>query len=264
MIRKMPFPPNGLFPVLPTGHISDCPKLPDRLEIDGRDVSAGELSFPSMRSFISATRLSVVRYLTMLVSTHTRPLHWNTRGSDTRLLLSLRVVSRGQLFGRMMRTSGEFDPIVVSAIQKLRCEWPNLSTSMRCSSYPSKGEPAFYLFGLATGMNCSNVTLIGLSDLSRLLIRGGVYDNSSLAALGRYRIIALTNNFGGVCSSDATKKVVPLSRPPGFSLEEEMRFLGWEQGVAPPSLRNLFDDFCDSSVLGMRQVCSTTVIESKP
>ena len=33
-----------------------------------------------------------------------------------------------------------------------------------------------------------------------------------------------------------------------------MRFLGWEQGVAPPSLRNLFDDFCDSSVLGMRQV----------
>jgi hypothetical protein len=33
-----------------------------------------------------------------------------------------------------------------------------------------------------------------------------------------------------------------------------MRFLGWEEGVAPPSLRNLFDDFCDSSVFGMRQV----------
>lgn len=33
-----------------------------------------------------------------------------------------------------------------------------------------------------------------------------------------------------------------------------MRFLGWEQGIAPPALRNLFDDFCDSSVLGMRQV----------
>jgi len=42
--------------------------------------------------------------------------------------------------------------------------------------------------------------------------------------------------------------------PPGFSFEEEMKFLGWEEGVAPPSLRNLFDDFCDSSVLGMRQV----------
>jgi hypothetical protein len=33
-----------------------------------------------------------------------------------------------------------------------------------------------------------------------------------------------------------------------------MKFLGWEEGVAPPSLRNLFDDFCDSSVLGMRRV----------
>jgi len=28
------------FPVLPTGRISDCPKLPEKLEIDGRDVSA--------------------------------------------------------------------------------------------------------------------------------------------------------------------------------------------------------------------------------
>jgi len=112
----------------------DCPKLPERLEIDGRD-----------------------------------------------------------LFGRMMRTSGEFDPIVVSAIQKLR-------------------------------------------------------------SLGRYRIFALTNNFTGVCSSDATRTTGTSGQPPpGFSLEEEIKFLGWEQGVAPPSLRNLFDDFCDSSVLGMRK-----------
>jgi len=112
----------------------DCPKLPENLEIDGRD-----------------------------------------------------------LFGRMMRASGELDPIFVSAIQKLR-------------------------------------------------------------SLGRYRIFALTNNFTGVFSSDATKTGEASSDPPpGFSLEEEMRFLGWEQGIAPPSLVNLFDDFCDSSVLGMRK-----------
>jgi len=112
----------------------DCPKLPEKLEIDGRD-----------------------------------------------------------LFGRMIRASGEFDPIVVSAIQKLR-------------------------------------------------------------SLGRYRIFALTNNFTGVCFSDATKAAeAPSQPPPGFSLEQELKFLGWEQGVAPPSLRSLFDDFCDSSVLGMRK-----------
>ncbi|KAF9648067.1 HAD-like protein [Thelephora ganbajun] len=112
----------------------DCPKLPEKLEIDGRD-----------------------------------------------------------LFGRMMRTSGEFDPIVVSAIQKLR-------------------------------------------------------------SLGQYRVFALTNNFTGICSSDATRTTGPAGQPPpGFSLEEEMKFLGWEQGITPPSLRNLFDDFCDSSVLGMRK-----------
>lgn len=93
----------------------------------------------------------------------------------------------------MMRASGEFDPVVVSAIQKLR-------------------------------------------------------------SLGRYRIIALTNNFTGVCSSEATRTDGVLSQPPsGFSLPDEMKFLGWEEGVAPPSLRNLFDDFCDSSVLGMRK-----------
>jgi hypothetical protein len=86
-----------------------------------------------------------------------------------------------------------------------------------------------------------------------------VYDNpSSLAALGRYRIFALTNNFAGVCSSDATRTAdAPREPPPGFSLEEEIKFLGWEQGVTSPLLRSLFHDFCDSSVLGMRQVLSS-------
>lgn len=35
----------------------------------------------------------------------------------------------------------------------------------------------------------------------------------------------------------------------------EAAFLGWEDGgVTPPYLRALFDDFCDSSTLGMRYV----------
>jgi len=108
------------------------------------------------------------------------------KGIDCPDLPEKLVVDGRDLFGRMTRASGEFDPIVVSAIQKLR-------------------------------------------------------------SLGRYRIFALTNNFTKLSSSDAAQP------PPGFSLEEEMRFLGWEEGVAPPSLRNLFDDFCDSSVFGMRK-----------
>jgi hypothetical protein len=57
----------------------------------------------------------------------------------------------------------------------------------------------------------------------------------SFIAAGRHKIIALTNNFA--------KIDVPLS---------ERAFLGWVQGATPEHLTNLFDDFCDSSTLGMR------------
>jgi len=58
-----------------------------------------------------------------------------------------------------------------------------------------------------------------------------------IRASGRYKLIALTNNFSRV------------DIPP-----EEMKFLGWDDG-GPTSihLRELFDDFCDSSSLGMRK-----------
>ena len=90
---------------------------------------------------------------------------WNTR------LLPFHVLPRGQLFGRMMRTSGEFDPTVVSAIQKLRCEH-QIYPPTRGGSYLSEWEPAVYLFGLTTGMNLLSVILIDLSDLFGLLTRG--------------------------------------------------------------------------------------------
>lgn len=54
-------------------------------------------------------------------------------------------------------------------------------------------------------------------------------------AVGEHKIIALTNNFGKVeVSSD------------------EAAFLGWNDGAIPNHLRQLFDDFCDSSAYGMR------------
>ena len=56
-------------------------------------------------------------------------------------------------------------------------------------------------------------------------------------AAGKYKLIALTNNF--------SKINIP---------QEEMDFLGWSEGATPNHLRELFDDFCDSSTLGMRLV----------
>ncbi|KAG6874280.1 hypothetical protein C0995_001505 [Termitomyces sp. Mi166 len=56
------------------------------------------------------------------------------------------------------------------------------------------------------------------------------------SSTGRYKIIALTNNFA--------KADVP---------PEEAKFLGWGDGATPSHLRALFDDFCDSSTLGMRK-----------
>ncbi|KXN90528.1 Acyl-CoA dehydrogenase family member 10 [Leucoagaricus sp. SymC.cos] len=57
-----------------------------------------------------------------------------------------------------------------------------------------------------------------------------------IRASGRWKIIALTNNY--------QKAEVP-------QLERE--FLGWTEGATPEHLLALFDDFCDSSTLGMRK-----------
>jgi hypothetical protein len=44
---------------------------------------------------------------------------------------------------------------------------------------------------------------------------------------------------------------------------EERKFLGWDNGATPTHLRELFDDFCDSSSLGMRFVDISSAIEPK-
>ncbi|KAM5538996.1 hypothetical protein V8D89_007219 [Ganoderma adspersum] len=98
-----------------------------------------------------------------------------------------------ELFGRMMRESGEFDERVVEAIRRIR-------------------------------------------------------------GRGTWRVIALTNNFS---KSDAEiiGDAPPLREQfPNFSVQAEREHLGWHHGGAtPPRLRALFDDFCDSSTLGMRK-----------
>ncbi|KDR81463.1 hypothetical protein GALMADRAFT_239406 [Galerina marginata CBS 339.88] len=57
-----------------------------------------------------------------------------------------------------------------------------------------------------------------------------------LRAAGQHKIIALTNNFARV-----------------HAPQEELEFLGWGEGAIPCHLTDLFDDFCDSSSLGMRK-----------
>ncbi|KAH0584044.1 hypothetical protein H2248_009618 [Termitomyces sp. 'cryptogamus'] len=80
-------------------------------------------------------------------------------------------------------------------------------------------------------------------ELFGMMMRGSnTYDPHILQAIhriratGRYKIIALTNNFA--------KADVP---------PEEAKFLGWADGATPNHLRTLFDDFCDSSTLKMRK-----------
>lgn len=57
-----------------------------------------------------------------------------------------------------------------------------------------------------------------------------------IRAVRKHKVIALTNNFSRIN--------VPQS---------ELEFLGWSDGATPSHLRELFDDFCDSSALGTRK-----------
>ena len=72
------------------------------------------------------------------------------------------------------------------------------------------------------------------------------------AAAGRWRVIALTNNFSKSDADIIGDAPPPEERDPRFSVSSERAFLGWHEGATPPRLRALFDDFCDSSTLGMR------------
>ncbi|KAH7909715.1 HAD-like domain-containing protein [Hygrophoropsis aurantiaca] len=85
----------------------------------------------------------------------------------------------------------------------------------------------------------------GRELFGNMMQQGMIYNDNVLLAINKIRaarkwlIIALTNNFAKHSQSE-----IP---------ESELRFLGWQDGPTPPHLRALFDDFCDSSQLGMRK-----------
>jgi hypothetical protein len=74
------------------------------------------------------------------------------------------------------------------------------------------------------------------------------------SAAGRWRVIALTNNYSKIDANFLGLNARYLRRYPGVTLESELKFLGWERGAVPPPIRELFDDFIDSSEVGMRYV----------
>ncbi|KAH9981530.1 HAD-like protein [Lactifluus volemus] len=76
-----------------------------------------------------------------------------------------------------------------------------------------------------------------------------------IRAANYWRVIALTNNYSKVDATflDLGLETRHLERYPGVTLESELKFLGWERGIVPPHVRQLFDDFVDSSEVGMRK-----------
>jgi epoxide hydrolase-like predicted phosphatase len=74
-----------------------------------------------------------------------------------------------------------------------------------------------------------------------------------IKAAKRWRVIALTNNYSRIDATFLGLDPRHLERYPGVTLQTELEFLGWEDGVVPSHIRDLFDDFVDSSEVGMRK-----------
>ncbi|KAG9122145.1 hypothetical protein FRC07_001606 [Ceratobasidium sp. 392] len=75
-----------------------------------------------------------------------------------------------------------------------------------------------------------------------------------LRASGRFRIVALTNNYSA--QYDKLKAMKSSNTKPSFDPDAELEFIGWGPetgGPAGPRVRELFDDFVDSSVVGSRK-----------
>lgn len=77
-----------------------------------------------------------------------------------------------------------------------------------------------------------------------------------MIATGKWLIIALTNNFSKHITDHPNSTSLTAVQLPTRVPDTELRFLGW-QDQATSHLRALFDDFCDSSELGMRCVQKT-------
>ncbi|KAF8840979.1 HAD-like protein [Paxillus ammoniavirescens] len=95
------------------------------------------------------------------------------------------------------------------------------------------------------------VEVDGRDLFGRMMRSASTYDVHILTAIqrlraaGRWRIIALTNNFGGYQNQTmGTSQDIP---------DSELQFLGWQNGPTPQHLRDLFDGFYDSSEVGLRK-----------
>ncbi|EPQ58393.1 hypothetical protein GLOTRDRAFT_36205 [Gloeophyllum trabeum ATCC 11539] len=108
------------------------------------------------------------------------------------------------------------------------------------------------------------LTIDGRELFGRMMRESAEYDERVVEAIhriraaGRWRIIALTNNFTkfdvSQDSGSSRFNAKALSVPGAILSPTELAFLGWDKGgPVPPRLRALFDDFCDSSTLGMRK-----------
>lgn len=97
----------------------------------------------------------------------------------------------------------------------------------------------------------------GRELFGRMMRQSTTYDCHILRAIhrirasGRWLIIALTNNFSKHIT-DSSLRPLTAGQPPMQIPDSELRFLGWEDKEMV-HLRALFDDFCDSSELGMRK-----------
>lgn len=94
-------------------------------------------------------------------------------------------------------------------------------------------------------------------ELFGRMMRQTAYDCHILRAIhrirasGRWLIIALTNNYSKHIT-DSSSTPLTAGQPPMGVPDSELQFLGWDD-KAKFHLRALFDDFCDSSELGMRK-----------
>lgn len=109
------------------------------------------------------------------------------------------------------------------------------------------------------GIECpklpESLSIDGRELFGRMMRESATWDEHIVEAIRRiraarrWRVIALTNNF----SKSGADLIGDAPPSPAFSVEAELAFLGWEDGPTPPRLVQLFDDFCDSSALGMRK-----------
>ncbi|KAH8117309.1 HAD-like protein [Phellopilus nigrolimitatus] len=102
----------------------------------------------------------------------------------------------------------------------------------------------------------------GRDLFGRMMRESTAYDEKMVEAIRRiraakrWRVIALTNNYSKseeIIAGPGSASAPSRELYPHFTLEKELAFLGWTKGATPPEMRALFDDFCDSSELGMRK-----------